>query len=141
MIMVHAMIALFVDPIHDQYLKTQLSRSWSMIVIMIRIKKCTQYVFSWRWWRKCERVLFFHANSAIFQPYHDENKLNLLMRWWWGPLYQTNTLSWIFIVLAYWNNSPLIDMSRHLDTLSWFWDNQYWLFLLKAAYLVEKQLI
>jgi hypothetical protein len=27
MIMVHAMIVLFVDPIHDQYLKTQLSRS------------------------------------------------------------------------------------------------------------------
>ncbi len=39
MIMVHAMIVLFVDPIHDQYLKTQLSRSRSMIVIMIRIKK------------------------------------------------------------------------------------------------------
>ena len=29
-------------------------------------------------------------------------------------------LSWIFIVLNYWNNSPRIDMSLHSDTLSPF---------------------
>jgi hypothetical protein len=33
---------------------------------------------------------------------------------------KTNTLSWIFTVLAHWNNSPRIDMSLHSDTLSWF---------------------
>jgi arginine deiminase len=33
-------------------------------------------------------------------------------------------------VLADWNN-----MSLHLDTLFWFWDNS---FLLNAAYLAEK---
>jgi hypothetical protein len=31
-----------------------------------------------------------------------------------------NTLSWIFIVPAHWNNSPQIEMSFHSDTLSWF---------------------
>ena len=40
-------------------------------------------------------------------------------------LYLTNTLSWIFIVLAYWNNSPRVDMSPHSDTLSWFRANQW----------------
>ena len=29
-------------------------------------------------------------------------------------LYKTNTLSWIIIVLAHWNNSPRLDMSLHL---------------------------
>ena len=43
-------------------------------------------------------------------------------------------LSWIFIVLAHWNNSPWIDMSPHSDTLSWFRANQSLLFLLDAAY-------
>jgi hypothetical protein len=30
--------------------------------------------------------------------------------------------SWIFIVLAHWNNSPGVDMRPHSDTLSWFRD-------------------
>jgi hypothetical protein len=50
-------------------------------------------------------------------------------------------LSWIFIVLAHWNNSPRIDMSPHSDTLSWFRANQSLIFLLNAACLVEKQQI
>ena len=50
-------------------------------------------------------------------------------------------LSWIFIVLAHWNNSPRIGMSLHLDTLSWFRANQSLLFLLNAAFLAEKQQI
>ena len=51
---------------------------------------------------------------------------NNSMRWWWGPLctrptlYLINILSWIFIVLAHWNNSPLVDMLLHSDTLLWF---------------------
>jgi len=32
--------------------------------------------------------------------------------------------SWIFIVLAHWNNSPRINMPPNLDTLSWFRANQ-----------------
>ena len=39
-------------------------------------------------------------------------------------MYQTNTLSWIFIVLFHWKNSPQIDMSPHSDTLPWFQANQ-----------------
>jgi hypothetical protein len=29
------------------------------------------------------------------------------------------TGSWIFILLARWNHSPLVEMSQHMDTLSW----------------------
>jgi len=54
----------------------------------------------------------FHANSAIFQLYHGENKLifneMMMMR---SALYKINMLSWIFIVLPHWNNSPRVFMS------------------------------
>ena len=87
--------------------------------------------------------LLLNANSAIFQLYHGENKLifnEMMMRF---ALYQINTLSWIFIVLAHWNNSPRIDMYPHSesDTLYWFRATQSLLFLLNAACLVEKQQI
>jgi hypothetical protein len=85
--------------------------------------------------------LLFNTNSAIFQLYDGENILifdGMMMRF---ALYQTNTLSWIFIVLAHWNNSPWIDMSPHLNTLSWFWANQSLFFLLNAVCLAEKQQI
>ena len=67
--------------------------------------------------------LLFNANSAIFLLYHGENKSifnEMMMR---SALYSTNTLSWIFIVLAHWNNSPQVHMSAHSYTLSWFWAN------------------
>ena len=48
-------------------------------------------------------------------------------------------LSWIFIVLAHWNNSPRVDMSFYSDTLFWFLTNQSRLFLLNATCLAEKQ--
>ena len=61
------------------------------------------------------------------------------MKCWWGSaLYLTNTLCWIFIVLAHWINSLWIDMSLHSDTLSWFRANQSLLFLLNDACLLEK---
>ena len=44
--------------------------------------------------------LLFNAKSAIFQLYHGENKLifnEIMMR---SDLYYTNTICWIFIVLA-----------------------------------------
>jgi hypothetical protein len=55
--------------------------------------------------------LLLSANSAFFQLYHGENKLifnEMMMR---SALYQTNTLNWILLVLAHWNNSPRVDMS------------------------------
>jgi len=58
-----------------------------------------------------------------------------------STLYLNNTLRWIFIVLAHWNNSPRVDMSPYSDTLSWFRANQSLLFLLSAASLAEKQQI
>ena len=85
--------------------------------------------------------LLFNANSGIFQLYHGENKLifnEMMMR---AALFYTNTLSWIFIVLAHWNNKPRVDMSLHSDTLFWFRTNQSLLFLLNAACLAEKQQI
>jgi hypothetical protein len=36
-----------------------------------------------------------------------------------SALYKTNMLNWIFMVLAHWKNTPRIDMSTHLDILSW----------------------
>jgi hypothetical protein len=62
--------------------------------------------------------VLLNANSAIFQLYHGENKLiinEMMMRF---ALF--NTLSWIFIVLVHWNNSPRKDMSLHSNTLFWF---------------------
>jgi len=41
-----------------------------------------------------------------------------------------------FIVLAHWNNIPLVDMSLHVDTLSWLRANQSSLLLLNFACLV-----
>ena len=58
-----------------------------------------------------------------------------------STLYYTNTLSWIFIVLAHWNNSLCVDMSFHSDKLPWFRTNQSLLFLLNAACLAEMQQI
>ena len=83
--------------------------------------------------------LLFNANSAIFQLYYGENKLhfNEMM----SALYETNTFSWIFIVLAHWNNSPRLDMSLNSNTLSWFWANQSFLLLRNDAWLAEKQQI
>jgi hypothetical protein len=50
-------------------------------------------------------------------------------------VYKTNTItSWIFIVLAHWNNSPRLDMFPHSDTLSWLRANQSLLFLLNAVW-------
>jgi len=61
------------------------------------------------------------------------------IRWDDVALYQTNTLSWMFIVLAHWNNSPRIYISPHSDTLSWFRANQSLLLLLICVCLAEKQ--
>jgi hypothetical protein len=51
--------------------------------------------------------LLFNANSGIFQLHHGE----------------TNAPSWIFIVLAHWNNSSRVDMSLHSDILFWYQAN------------------
>jgi hypothetical protein len=50
-----------------------------------------------------------------------------------------NMLSWFFIVLADWNNSPRVDMSLHSNTLFWFRANQSLRYLLNSACLAQKQ--
>jgi hypothetical protein len=83
--------------------------------------------------------LLFNANSAIFQLYYGENKLLFNEMMMSSALFYTNTLSWSFIVVGHWNNSPRVDMSLHSDTLSWIRANQSLLFFLNAACLAEKQ--
>jgi hypothetical protein len=85
----------------------------------------------------------FNAKWAIFQLYHDTtrtryiNEMIIL-----STLYLTNKLSWIFIVLAHWNNCPqVVDTSLHFDTLSWFQAKQPLLLLLNAVWLTEMQKI
>ena len=51
----------------------------------------------------------------------------------------TNTLSWNFIVLGHWNNSPLVDILLHTDTLFWFRADQSLFVLLNAACLAERK--
>jgi len=75
--------------------------------------------------------MLFNANSANCQLYHGENKLifnEMMMR---STLYYV--LSWIFILLAHWNNSPRIDMSPYSNTLARFRAKQSLLFLLNAT--------
>jgi hypothetical protein len=53
-----------------------------------------------------ERAIVLNAKWAIFQLYHGMNKLHfdqMMM----SAFYKTNTPSWILIVQANWNNSPL----------------------------------
>jgi hypothetical protein len=42
-----------------------------------------------------------------------------------SDFYQTNTFSWNFIVLVYWNNSPWLDMSSYSDKLDGFQSSSY----------------
>jgi hypothetical protein len=88
-----------------------------------------------------DTLFWFRANQSALFPYHGENKLIFNEMMMSSALYKTNTLSWIFIVLAHWNNSLRVDMSLHLDTLFWFRANQSLLFLLNATCLTEKQQI
>ena len=92
-------------------------------------------------WRRVSEWLLFNANSAIFQLYHGENNLIFNERVMRSALFKTNTLSWIFVVLAHSSNSPRVDMSLHSDTLFWFRVNQSLLFLLNTACLAGKQQI
>jgi hypothetical protein len=59
--------------------------------------------------------LLFKAKGVFFHLYHGENKLHFdeMM----SPLNWINTHSWTFIVLTHWNNSALVNMSLHLETL------------------------
>ena len=91
-----------------------------------------------------EWVIIVLCQESIFQLYYGKNKWHfdeMMMMMKMSALYKTNTLSWIIIVLAHWNNSPLVDMSLHLDSLVGFRATQYLLLLVNAAYLGVKEQI
>ena len=122
-----------VTTIHNILLNTK--RPWHIVAMMTPLsdKDYRSYV-TW-----VSEWLLFNANSVILQLYHGENKL-ISMRWWCPLCTRPTLLSQIFFIVN-WNNSPLIDMSPHSDTLSWFCANQSLLFLLNAACLAKKQQI
>ena len=80
----------------------------------------------------CE-IFFSYIIVRIILFYYEMMKMLFIF-------YQTNTLSWIFIVLAHWTIQR-VDMSLHSDTLFWFQANQSLLFFLNAPCLTEKQQI
>jgi hypothetical protein len=59
-----------------------------------------------------------------------------------SALYSINTLNWVSTVLAHWNNSPWVEMSLHLDTLSTLFPANQSLHLLLnyTFFLAEKQI-
>ena len=60
-----------------------------------------------------------------FTSYAKYFRRRMIMTSYTDPaLYWSKTLSWIFIVLAYRSNSPLIGMSPHLDTIFSLRSNQ-----------------
>jgi hypothetical protein len=61
--------------------------------------------------------LLFNTKSAGLKLYHNKNKLLFNKVMMTTVFYKINKLSWIFILLAHWNNSPLIDISPHSDTI------------------------
>ena len=83
--------------------------------------------------------LLFNSKWEISKPYNDKNKY---IPWDDNDLFVLDQhIKLDFIVLAHWSNNPQINMSPHLDTLSWFRANQSLLFLLNAVCLAEKQQI
>ena len=79
--------------------------------------------FSWR-----EQESKLHLNDMMM--------MMMMMMMIMSGLFYTYALSCTFIVLDHWNNSPLVDVKLHSDTLSWFRVNQSLLLLLNAACFV-----
>ena len=106
------------------------------ILLKVALNTINQPVFRDRMSEWVIVWLLFNVIWAIFQLYHGENKLHLMMM-----VMIMSAVYFIFIVQALRNHSLRIDMSLHLHTLSWFWANQSLLWLLKTMCLVEKQQI
>ena len=76
---------------------------------------------------------------------HVEFKLNSVLWWWWWWWWwwwchlctRPTRFVEFAIIVAYWNNSPRVDISLYSDTLSWFQANQSLFFLLNAAWRIR----
>ena len=66
--------------------------------------------------------LLFNTKWAIVQIYHGRNKLYFI-EMMMSALNYRPIHTFCFVVLAYWNNRPQVDMSLHSNTISWFWGN------------------
>jgi len=89
--------------------------------ILVSKKRNGPMILLW----KSEGLLFTgNPHRAIFQLCHVENKLIFNEMIMMSALYKTNTLNWIFIVLAHWNNTPRVDMSLHSGTFPCLRANQ-----------------
>ena len=106
------------------------------ILLKVALNTINQPVFRDRMSEWVIVWLLFNVIWAIFQLYHGEKKLHLMMM-----VMIMSAVYFIFIVQALRNHSLRIDMSLHLHTLSWFWANQSLLWHLKTMCLVEKQQI
>jgi hypothetical protein len=76
--------------------------------------------------------------NIFFYLYYGEIKLHFDEMMIMTALYLINTLNWILIVPAHWNNSSHVDMSLHFDT---FWANQSLFLPLTVENLAEKKQI
>jgi hypothetical protein len=72
-------------------------------ILLSKLKRCTAMCAS--------ECMLLSAKSAIAQLHHCNNKLHFKDMRMISALYLTNTLSWIFIVLAPWKES--VDLSLH----------------------------
>jgi hypothetical protein len=89
-------------------LKVALNTAW-IDQEMLTLRQTNYTSCSFTFMSVLSEWLLVNAKLAIFQLYHGKkNKLifnEIMMR---SVFHYTNTLSWIFIVLAHWNNSPQI---------------------------------
>ena len=79
--------------------------------------------------------LLFNTKWAIISYNHGENKIHFNEIMIISTSYYTSTLSWIFTVLAHWNNSLWVHMLTHSFTLSWFQTSRSLLLLFNAVCL------
>ena len=115
----------------------------SLIMFPETVSDHVSWNFLWSCFRlgymyTCINWLLFQLKWVEFQLYLWQEQVTFDEMIMISTFYYTNTLSWIFIVWAHWNNSPSVDMSLHLNTLSWFRPNQSLLFLLNTSCLAEK---
>jgi hypothetical protein len=90
-----------------------------------------EWVSEWEWVSECCLM----PGKQMFKV----NTSYIWTRWLWCPLCTRLTIEFNFIVLVHWNNSPLVDMSFHSGTVSWFRANKSLLLLLNDSCLAEKQ--
>jgi hypothetical protein len=82
-----------------------------------------------------------NESDTCWMPGKQQFYIYIMVRtsWWDDGHFVLDKLSWIFMVLAHWNNNPQVDMSLYLDTLSWFWSNVSLLLHFNIVILVEKK--